>query len=257
MSIIETDWPFPSVRVHIIGVPNKGYFLELSGSEELIKSYLERFGCVPVFDVETIVPDGIPKPPRFNREFFNSKKLRESNSASAFDSKPRYRKIARRNKDGRWEISDLDGSTELETHPRVVRNVSNQLQLLTTHTWCHIGYNVQPKIIEFDFRKDGEGYSRYASWGHGTTVPKVQDYYWRFSIKENSMNIEWEDEGNTQIGFVLTKELRAASSLSGSGLAFYDMTLKVDAPLFPPSADFGQYLLKEYWGQLKTSEENE
>lgn len=220
---LETDWSFPSVRSYNITVPGrKGTFLTLSASKELIDSYLERFGCVPVFD-----------------------------------GNPHRRKLARPNKDSGWEVSDPDGSTELETPPELIDGVSNQLRLLTTHAWNHIGYNFLRELTEFDFGKDGEGYSRHASWGYDTTVPKVQDYYWRFSIKENVMNIEWEGERNTQIAFVLKKELRAASSAAAGDLKFYDMTLKVDAPLFPPSADFAQYLLKEYWGQLKRIEEGE
>lgn len=222
----ETDWPFPSVRSRNIKVPGKGTILTLSGDAGsgdagLIASYLERFGCVPVFD-----------------------------------GNPACRKIARSNKDGYWEISDPDGSTELETPPKQIDGASNQLRLLTTHAWYHVGI-FQAAIIEFDFSVDGEGFSRKTSWGHGTTVPKVQDYYWRFSLKDNVMSIEWEGEGNTQIAFVLTKELRAASSVAGEGLRFCDMILKVDAPLFPASADFAQYLLKDYWGRLKETEEIE
>ncbi len=195
-------------------VPGKGTCWTLSGSKELVESYIKRFNCVPVFDGD-----------------------------------PPSRKIARLNALYDWDISDLDGSTELEQMPTVIEGATDQQKLLTTHDWYHIGFNAQKTLTQFKFGNDGQGYSRHAFWGWGTKVPRVFDYYWKFSIEQNLIRIEWDGEGNTQIGFALRNELRAASSLNDGGLNFFSMTLAVSAPIFPPSADFAQHLLLEYWGK--------
>lgn len=199
----------------------KGPFITVTGNKKALESYLKRFGCIPIFD-----------------------------------GNPRRRKIARPGKDGHWELCEPDGSTELEALPETIDNVDDKLRLLATHTWYLIGYTIHPTLVVFDFGMDGNGYSQYTSWHHGSIAPLVRDYYWRFSINENRLNIEWENEDTKQIPFVLKKEMRAASSLADGSLNFYDMTLTVDAPLFPPSADLAKNMLLEYWGKEKVTEQN-
>lgn len=212
----ETDWPIPSVAAYTLNVPGKGNLLTLSGNEQMISAYLRRYGCVPVFG-----------------------------------GTPRRRKLARLNVDGQWELYEPDGTSELEAPQELITGVDNQLQYLVARDWYHVGYNVHRELIEFVFGENGNGFSRYTSWGYGTAVPTVRDYYWDFNITDKALAIKWEDEGTTHISFTLSRALRAASSLADGGLAFYDGVLNVEGPLFPPSAEFSKYLLKEYWGKPK------
>jgi hypothetical protein len=216
----QSDWPFPSVDAYTIRIPGKGNRMSLSGDAALILSYLEKFGCVPVFT-----------------------------------GNPRRRKLARLNDKKEWIINEPDGTTGLELPPKIIEDYDEQIRILTEYNWYHIGYSVNPSLIEFEFNVNGEGFSRRAIWGYGTVMPAIEDFYWTYSISKDSLSIEWEDGSSTQISFSLRRQLRAASSLKGDGLAFYDMTLQVDSALFPQSASFAKYLLKEYWGQPKQLKE--
>ncbi|MCW5800290.1 MAG: hypothetical protein KIT40_17480 [Nitrospira sp.] len=195
-------------------MPAKGTFWTLSGDKEIIESYLTRFAWVPVF---------CGNPPR--------------------------RQLARPTIESGWELRDPDGSTELEKHPEVVENLLDQERFITTHIWHHIGFAVHKQLTQVEFGKDGTGYSRHVLWGWGTVVPKLHDYHWRFSIRRNLINIEWQGEGTSCIGFKLRKELKAVGSLADGHLNFFELTLEVEAPLFPPSAEFAQHFLSEYLGK--------
>ena len=214
-SEVARDWPFPSVDAYNIRVPDKGVFLTLSGSPGMIESYRKKFGCVPVYT---------GNPPR--------------------------RKLARLAEDGKWLLSDPDGTTGLEAPPALV-NPEEVNSILTGYDWFHIGYNVNPELVEFHFDPGGEGFSRRSIWGFDTVVPDVQDFYWNFLVKGDTLTIRWEDQSETSISFFLKRQLHVASSLRDDSLRFFEMSLQVSASLFPPQASFAQYLLKEYWGQPK------
>ena len=219
MSELEKDWPFPSVDAYNIRVPDKGEFLTLSGSPGMIDSYLKKFGCVPVFT-----------------------------------GNPRRRKIARFTDQGKWMLSEPDGTTGMELPPAPVSR-DEVVSILTGCAWFHIGYNVNPELVEFDFDPDGEGFSRRSIWGYDTVVPDVQEFYWNYLIKGDALAIRWEDQSETNISFSLRRQLHAASSLQDGSLAFYEMSLQVSSPLFPPQTSFARYLLNEYWGQAKQKTE--
>lgn len=213
------DWPFPSVDAYKIRIPDKGVFLTLSGSPGMIESYRKKFGCVPVYT-----------------------------------GNPRRRKLARLTEDGEWVLWEPDGTTGLEIPPAPV-SPDEVRSVLTEYDWFHIGYNVNPELVEFNFAPDGEGFSRRSIWGFHTVAPDVQEFYWNYGITSDTLTIRWEDQSETDVSFSLKRQLHVASSLRDGGLTFYEMSLQVSAPLFPPQAHFAQYLLKEYWGQPKQRKE--
>jgi hypothetical protein len=210
----NTNWSFPSFKSCKVQIADDQRIC-IIGDQLKIDSYLNNFGCVPIFD-----------------------------------GHPPSRKLARLNDKHQWFISEPDGTTRLETPVEIIKDSEHQRTLLSKYSWYHIGY-LMNSIIEFDFGEDGEGFSRYAYWGYQSKIVTIRDYYWRYSIRDNFLIIEWEDEGDTEIPFILTKELHVAFSKNNGNLGFYDMALRVESPLFPPSADFAQGLLNEYWGKLK------
>ena len=215
------DWPFPSVRTYSLLVPGKGSRLTLSGDQKVIESYLKRFGCVPVFD-----------------------------------GSPGRRRLARPSANDQWEISELDGTTELETPPRPIEGTTSQLEVLTSHTWYYVGY-ADRRLIEFDFGVNGEGFSRCSIWGHGTVIPDIRDYYWRFSVADSQLSIGWEKGSDTTIAFTLIKELRIAQSLANGDLGYFQAPLNVNSPLFPPRSELAESLITEYWAVPKEIEGEE
>jgi hypothetical protein len=218
----ESDWPFPSVSAYTVTLPGKGEVLTVSGSPGLIEAYLKQFGCVPVFT-----------------------------------GSPRRRRLGRLTEKNEWTLTEPDGTSGLEAPIESIDDNREQLRILQDHNWYHVGYNANPELIEFGFGVDGEGFSRYSSWGYDTVVPHVEDFYWSYSISNELLILEWEDGSDSKISFSLKRQLRAASSLRNGSLTFYDMTLQVDSSLFPATASFAKYLLKEYWGRPKNSKEEE
>jgi hypothetical protein len=215
----EDDWPFPSVDAYRIRIPDKGVFLTLSGNPGMIDSYLKKFGCVPVYTGD-----------------------------------PRRRKIARFKPPDEWVLSDPEGSTGLEL-PATAICGDEAAKLLVAYNWFHIGYNVHQELVEFEFDPGGEGFSRRTIWGFDTVAPDVQDFYWNYRVAGDSLIIRWEDQSEAEIPYILKRQLRVASSLRDGSLTFFEMTLEVASPLFPPEASFAQHLLKEYWGQPKQERE--
>lgn len=210
-----SPWPFPSASAFRVTVPGKGQRMSLSGDPNFLESYLTQFGCVPVH--------------------YGS---------------PLQRKLAKFDKDRQdWVLVDPTGTTELEKHPVVISATDKVMSVLTEYEWFLIGSNANPQLIEFEFNKDGTGSSRWADWGHNTTAPSVEDYYWTFHVNDGALSIRWEGGEDVKIPFTLTNQLRVVSSLRDGHLGFFDMILNVSSPLFPATCAKAQYLLKDYWGK--------
>ncbi len=216
MDEINEPWPVPSVQSFSLVVPGKGPLLTLTGSDGLIGSYLDRFGCVPVFD---------GNPPR--------------------------RWVARPNELGGWDLLEPDGSTAFEQPPQLIRGKEAQVRWLTDRSWYHVGFSVQRRLTEFDLGEDGEGYSRHVVWGFDTIVPTVYDTVWRFEVEENLLHVVWDTGGKSRIPFVLKSQLKIGHNIEDASLVFYNSVLEVESPLFPPNTEFSRHLLKEYWGKTK------
>ena len=242
----QKKWPFPSVEFQKV-ISKDGSWIEPCGDLDIVNSYLEMFGAVPVYSsgLRTIQTLDMNTGCNFGDW---------SCPPTSFNPRQYERKIARKVNDTEWSISDPDGSTLLEADPVIIRGKSKQAKILTSHNWYHIGY-FQNALIEFEFKESGEGYSRYVIWGHGTKVPEVKDYWWSYTLKDGSILIDWKDITTTIAQISITKQLRAAYSRQPKGLSFFDVTLTVSKPLFPPTEEFGKHLLKEYWGRAQAMED--
>ena len=245
----ENKWPFPSVEFQKV-ISKDGSWIEPCGDLNIVNSYLERFGAVPVYSngIRTVHTSDMNLGCNF--EDWSCPPI----SFDQVNARQYERKIARKVNGTDWSISVPDGSTPLEADPVVIKGNSKQTRILTSHNWFHIGY-LQSSLIEFEFKEDGEGYSRYVVWGWDTKVPEVKDFWWKYTLKDSCILIDWEDKTSTLVQISIIKQLRAAYSRQPKGLSFFDVTLTVDKPLFPPTVDFAKHLLKEYWGRIHAMEE--
>jgi hypothetical protein len=215
MTDANDPWPFPSVSLqrmrNAAGERVWGLFgLDPRG----IESYLSRFGVIPAIDE----PTGA-------------------------------RKVVRWGPDGEWAVTDPCGTTPLENPPERIGDIDEARRCLISHAWYSIGFTVNPALTEFTFSPNGEGFSRHLTSGFGSKIPSVLDVYWRYTMGDGTLHVEWEDAPATDIGFALCRQLRAASSHRDGSLAFYEATLTVDRHLFPPGSRFEEGWPKEYWGR--------
>ena len=206
----DKRWQIPCGRLMEMKRPDGTPHLAVTGQGGHIKSYLSRFGVVPVM-------------------YGNEKKF------------------ARLISDGEWDILDIDVCPEISDQSQKLTELAAANQTLVKCEWQLVGYTIQRVLVRLMLDQSGEGHWLIARWGAEDTSPDLKDGYFNYTLENDTLNIKWPNRGASQIAIQLFRKINVCSAAQGM-LSFFDYELKVDCHVIPEHVhDLNGWPLT-YWG---------